>query len=218
MKGIELGIFNRLFRRKEQADESAVEHYELGDDDEVTSYTSDTPTEVSSVAFSSQAIAHEGGNLPSGSLPRFHLSRNQAGAGSAFADQMSRVRRSFTPSQPISQPELFAGRRDLLERLIHLIEDQLLHVVVYGDRGLGKTSLLNVISSLASEADYHVVYASCGSDTTFESLSRNWLKEIPLLFHAGYEPTDEAVEKGGVFADHLSESEITVADVTALLG
>ncbi len=150
-------------------------------------------------------------------LPRFNVSRNQAVGNSEFANQMARLRRSFTPSQPISQPELFAGRRDLLQRLIHLIEDQLLHVVVYGDRGIGKTSLLNIISSLASEANYHVVYASCGSDTTFSSLARNWINGVPLLFHSGYEPTDDAVEKGGVFSDLLDGSEITVADVTALL-
>jgi len=213
LKGTQLGIFDRLFRRNVQADEIEDEFSEMGRDGELAR---DMP--VPSMGSASSALdSNIDGGSPTNAMPRFSFSRNQASRGSAYLNQMARVRKSFTPSQPISQPELFAGRRELLERLIHLIEDQYLHVVVYGDRGMGKTSLLNVISILAAEADYHVVYTSCGSDTTFESLTRSWLSEVPLLFHSGFEPTDEAVEKGGVFSDQLGDREVTVADVTTLL-
>ncbi|GEM_PF-1056619 len=150
------------------------------------------------------------------SLPRFSTGGQARGVPAAQADRMRKLRAAFTPSHPISDASLFAGRRELLLRLIHLIEDQKLHVVLYGDRGIGKTSVLRVLSSLAREAHYNVMYASCGSDTDFDSLFRSIARDVPLLYHADYEPTHEEVEAGGVFADLLPDRPITVADLTTL--
>lgn len=148
-------------------------------------------------------------------LPRF--TGGGRGQPHAQAERMRQLRAAFTPSHPISDASLFAGRRDLLLRLIHLIEDQKLHVVLYGDRGIGKTSVLRILSELAREAHYNVTYASCGSDTDFDSLFRSLAREVPLLFHAGYEPISPEVEAGGVFADLLPDRPATVADLTTLL-
>ena len=59
-----------------------------------------------------------------------------------------------------------------------------------------------------------MTYASCGSDTDFDSLFRSLAREVPLLFHADYEPTSPQVEAGGVFADLLPDRPVTVADLT----
>lgn len=149
-------------------------------------------------------------------LPRFSGGGSGRGLPHGQVERMRQLRAAFTPSHPISDATLFAGRRDLLLRLIHLIEDQKLHVVLYGDRGIGKTSVLRILSGLAREAHYNVTYASCGSDTDFDSLFRSLAREVPLLFHADYEPTSPQVEAGGVFADLLPDRPVTVADLTAL--
>ena len=49
------------------------------------------------------------------------------------------------PSQPVQDAALFAGRGPLLRRIIRALQDQHLHVVIYGDRGIGKTSILQAI-------------------------------------------------------------------------
>ncbi|MCP9222062.1 acyltransferase family protein [Erythrobacter sp. LQ02-29] len=139
-----------------------------------------------------------------------------AGSASGHA-AIARLGRAFTPSHPISDPDLFAGRHDILARLIDLIELQGLHVVLYGDRGIGKTSILRMVSDLAENANYRVVYASCGSDTTFDSLMRSQARKVPLLFHRDYGPTSTRVEEGQTFADELGEGPVTVADMTSLL-
>jgi Cdc6-like AAA superfamily ATPase len=51
----------------------------------------------------------------------------------------------FQPRTPISTRELFAGRWDQLQTVVDAVGEVGLHVVVYGERGVGKTSLANVI-------------------------------------------------------------------------
>jgi len=140
-----------------------------------------------------------------------------AGGNASGHAAIARLGRAFTPSHPISDPDLFAGRHDILARLIDLIELQGLHVVLYGDRGIGKTSILRMVSDLAESANYRVVYASCGSDTTFDSLMRSQARKVPLLFHRDFGPTSTQVEEGRTFADELGEGPVTVADMTGLL-
>src|SRR5205085_12278721 len=93
------------------------------------------------------------------------------------------LRQSFTPAQPVSDPRMFAGRRELLTNIIRAVEDQRSHVVLYGSRGVGKTSLLRMLSTVAEEAKYIVIYFSCGSSSDFTETFRACAAEIPLLYH-----------------------------------
>src|SRR5580693_7002977 len=63
-----------------------------------------------------------------------------------FALIRSRLRNAYTPAQPVTDRRMFAGRTKLMTTLIRLIEDQRLHTVIYGERGIGKTSLLQVLA------------------------------------------------------------------------
>lgn len=104
---------------------------------------------------------------------------------------------AFTPSQPVSSVEQFAGRSALLDRVIRAIEDQQLHVVVYGDRGIGKTSLMRVVAELAKGARYIVHYTSCGEQSEFSETFRSVASQIRLLYDGSVDPGDENVERGG---------------------
>jgi len=52
----------------------------------------------------------------------------------------------FRPRTPITNTELFAGRWNELKAVADAINQPGLHAVIYGERGVGKTSLANVIS------------------------------------------------------------------------
>lgn len=120
------------------------------------------------------------------------------------------LRRAFTPSQPMTSPELLAGREKLLRNLIGALEDQQMHVVVYGDRGMGKTSMLHSLSTLAREARYVVHYLSCGEDARFAETFADVAASIPLLYHRGYSPVSQEVEQGRTFAELLPADDITI--------
>ena len=129
---------------------------------------------------------------------------------------MKRLRQSFTPSHPVANSRLFAGRRSLLEKIVSLLEDQHLHLVLYGDRGIGKTSLMRIVAELANEADYFVSYTSCGRDTRFDALIRGIADRIPLLFHRDFEPTEQLVEEGNTLESLFHAGDVTVADATSV--
>lgn len=52
---------------------------------------------------------------------------------------------AFAPRTPISSRDLFAGRWGEIKSLVDAVSQVGLHVVLYGERGVGKTSLANVI-------------------------------------------------------------------------
>lgn len=128
-----------------------------------------------------------------------------------------RLRSAFTPAQPITDRRMFAGRTTVLTNLIRSIEDQRLHTVIYGERGLGKTSLLHVLAQAARDARYLVVYVTCGAGSTFDETFRTIAAGIPLLFHEQFGPTAPEAERGDAFSTLLPTETVTVRTAEDLL-
>ena len=86
-----------------------------------------------------------------------------------------------------------------------------LHVVLYGERGIGKTSLLNILSQLAQNAKYIVRYVSCSEDADFDTTFRAILRDLPLLYHKDYAPTSDEAERGATLAELAGDGPLSVA-------
>jgi Cdc6-like AAA superfamily ATPase len=149
---------------------------------------------------------------PAGDAPRFHsMASDQLDRRSAdkFLAARLKLRDAYLPAQPVTDARMFAGRTGLLISMIRAIEDRHVHMIVYGERGIGKTSLMHVLAQRAREARYHVSYISCGAAAAFDETFRAIAAQIPLLFHEDYGPTSPEGEKGQTIADLLPESEIS---------
>lgn len=151
-------------------------------------------------------------------LPRFQGTAadqiRSGGRRSGLDRARFHLRNAFTPSQPVISHRMFAGRTDVLRTLIRSIEDQRLHVVLYGDRGIGKTSLLHILAQLARDARYIVRYASCGEETEFSEMLRSIARDIPLLYHTDFAPTSSEIESGRSLADLLPKGSLTVPQIS----
>ena len=88
--------------------------------------------------------------------PVVGMTWNHVGDVMSASGGMRSFRTAFTPSQPVVERRLFAGRTGTLTTLIRAIEDERLHVIVYGERGIGKTSLMHVLAEAARDARYLV--------------------------------------------------------------
>lgn len=60
-------------------------------------------------------------------------------------DLSFRIGTVFRPAAPINRADLFAGRRDQIKRLVDTINQPGQHAILFGERGVGKTSLANMV-------------------------------------------------------------------------
>lgn len=69
----------------------------------------------------------------------------------------------FSPHAPIDDTTLFAGRHGLMHRVIDTVFQKGRHATLYGERGVGKTSLANIIKDqvFSNAATVKVIKRSC---------------------------------------------------------
>lgn len=109
----------------------------------------------------------------------------------------SGVRDVFTPHQPIHSEKFFFGREAQIQKIIEQINTPGQHALLYGDRGVGKSSLANVASEVLFK--YMIrggMYTKrCDSSTRFADVVEEPLRD------AGFDPslseTRETHKQGG---------------------
>lgn len=88
----------------------------------------------------------------------------------------------FSPLSPIDRASLFAGRTEERRELQRAISQKGGHAILYGERGVGKTSLSNiVVEQFRGTNDTVAVRIGCDSGDTFSSIWRKVFREIKLV-------------------------------------
>jgi len=133
---------------------------------------------------------------------------------------ISKASRVFSPAAPINRRDLFAGRLTQLQRVVEAIGTRGQHVVIFGDRGVGKTSLANivldVIQNSFDDADQgRVVKVNCSQEDNFASIWKKALSEITVIQDGGYstlgfkaKPILEEYSAADALPEHPSPNDI----------
>jgi hypothetical protein len=94
----------------------------------------------------------------------------------------SKVRTVFTPSQPVRMMDLLLGRDNHVARIIEILNTPGQHALLFGDRGVGKSSLANVAMLVLDMQGYFkiktVFQKTCSSSDTFETIVFGPLKSV----------------------------------------
>jgi hypothetical protein len=90
-----------------------------------------------------------------------------------------RLAQVFTPHAPLRTADLFAGRTDQFRAATDTVKTVGLHAIIFGDRGVGKTSLSFVIAD-AVKAEVGIARVSCSQSDTFESVVRRALDALAI--------------------------------------
>jgi len=94
--------------------------------------------------------------------------------------------RVFTPTSPIDEKSLFAGRIEQIRAIIDVINQKGQHAIVYGERGVGKTSLVSVLSGYLEAPSVMAPRVNCDSTDSFETVWKKAFEQIELSrFQAG---------------------------------
>jgi Cdc6-like AAA superfamily ATPase len=87
----------------------------------------------------------------------------------------------FTPGAPINDRELFAGRIEQIRQILSAVSQRGYHAVLFGERGVGKTSLSNVLADLLLDTGamgYFLSRVNCDASDDYSSLWRKALRDI----------------------------------------
>jgi hypothetical protein len=90
----------------------------------------------------------------------------------------------FTPSAPIDDEEYFVGRLKEKEMILDEIISPGAHISIFGERGVGKTSLIKIVSKKFKEIGFDGVYEyRCASNDNFDTIFGNFLEKTNQLIN-----------------------------------
>lgn len=134
-------------------------------------------------------------------------------------DKLTALASAFSPSAPIDQQALFSGRLAQLTDVVNAITQKGQHAILFGERGVGKTSLARVLANGLTIGNKRMVAASinCDSTMSFSSLWHKIFREITVSYSKpGMGFTGESSIVGKSLNEYLP-AEVTPDDVRHLL-
>lgn len=93
------------------------------------------------------------------------------------------IRSTFTPQAPISKRELFVGRSDQISKMLDALLQQGSHAIVYGERGVGKTSLVTILQQLIDDeqiAGLIISKTQCNVNDTFSTICKKIFSNLAV--------------------------------------
>ena len=93
-------------------------------------------------------------------------------------ERLQALTQSFRPAAPIDRKALFSGRTRQLGDLFAVADQPGQHAVVYGERGVGKTSLVSVAAEVLAAAGVVTARTTCDRSDDYESVWRKALGEV----------------------------------------
>jgi hypothetical protein len=123
-----------------------------------------------------------------------------------------RIHEVLFPAVPIQSEEFLFGRQNEIDRIRRALMAPGRQVFIYGERGVGKSSLANAAAIQWQSSDRDPLNTSCSSDASFASVV--W----SLIRMSGTEPANTRVDRSGATMKAGPVTLISNADVTTQAG
>ncbi|MEM6551448.1 MAG: ATP-binding protein [Planctomycetota bacterium] len=128
-------------------------------------------------------------------------------------ERLATISQAFSPNTPINSRDLFCGRLDQLNRILAICAEAGTHCVMFGERGVGKTSLANIMHQ-AMPLDV-CVRVPCESTDTLGSIFKKIGRRIQF---ASSNPLDGFIQDAPQQSQQLAIPEdASVDDVSLIL-
>ena len=123
---------------------------------------------------------------------------------------------AFTPAAPIRDTTLFSGRSELLIRIADAVNQPGMHCILFGERGVGKTSLANIARQVLAELTERpiaVARINCDAADTYGSLMHKLMGWIVTELERPRLGFSDAVERrnkslGNFLPEHPSPHDV----------
>lgn len=107
------------------------------------------------------------------------------------------LKSNLTPSRAITSPQHLRGRERMLMQISRAFNSPGKHIFIYGDRGVGKTSLAQTAASIHQSSDAEPILVSC-SGASFLSTVRDAIKQSLPVGDSIFQKKVEQKLKAGV--------------------
>lgn len=93
------------------------------------------------------------------------------------------ITEAFSPGAPVEEKDLFSGRTAQIAALQDAVNQRGRHAIVYGERGVGKTSLANILALVMRRPNKELIYVRVNADPsdTFVSLWKKVFKRMSYV-------------------------------------
>ncbi len=118
----------------------------------------------------------------------------------------------FTPTQPKTGSRQITGRQAELTRILQSLTEDRAHVVLYSERGRGKTSLANMVVEMLRQRSIIVTRYTCDASSDFDSILHGLACDLPSSLLAN-PPVHDQVGCEAIFPARA----LTPGDVPAML-
>jgi Cdc6-like AAA superfamily ATPase len=198
-----VGLYSSLRRWKRKRDLLRWQATALSRRDEATSVKdllhAETHTfkEMKKVAEGDGPVAGSGFQPTTGWRPLGTRAQRAIAPTSAEAprEKWLAIGQAFSPSAPVGRQDLFAGRTRQMEDLVDAMFERGQHAVIFGERGVGKTSLSTVMAQVfGSQRSKVAVRVNCDTTDTFDSIWRKVMDEILVASRV----SSKGIEGGGM--------------------
>ena len=90
------------------------------------------------------------------------------------------ITEAFSPGAPVQEKDLFSGRTAQIAALEDAVNQRGRHAIVYGERGVGKTSLANILALVMRRPNKEMIYVRVNADPsdTFVTLWKKVFKRM----------------------------------------
>ncbi|TMA52603.1 MAG: ATP-binding protein [Deltaproteobacteria bacterium] len=107
----------------------------------------------------------------------YPVARGHQGQAPLSPEEISEV---FNPAAPTTRRDSFAGRTEQLAQIVDVVAQRGQHAVVYGERGVGKTSLAVVATGALVERRILALRVNCDGSDDFVSIWRKVVREAQM--------------------------------------
>lgn len=118
----------------------------------------------------------------------------------AWENLYAEATEAFTPGAPIRERDLFAGRTEQIAMLIDAVRQRGRHAVIFGERGVGKTSLSNTFALGLNSPTNKLIAEKINADPN-DSFTSLWKKTFKRF---AYYIQQDGVEVRRYIADDYS--------------
>jgi Cdc6-like AAA superfamily ATPase len=118
------------------------------------------------------------------------------------------INQLFTPSTPVTVAELFAGRLSQMMKITDTVAETGRHAVVYGERGVGKTSLMQIVPYIVPDRVGNVRFCRVQAypNSTFHSLFNAVFRKIQFTADIGNGQQEYSVAE--TYTDTLTPDDV----------